>query len=142
MNPLGPSLRLVAGAALVFAAGCSSNETTAVDDHTPVSYTVLVDSVPAEAPFVLTQGQTVRVQLKFVNAANEDLDDVEGTHFGGLTFTPASLATVERVAGHTYRFDVTGETPGTGTVEVSFGHDAQADETTFPAVAVTVQPAP
>jgi len=45
---------------------------------------------------------------------------------------------VARVTDHNYQFDVTGGTPGTGTIVVSFGHDELADETTFPAADVTV----
>jgi hypothetical protein len=52
------------------------------------------------------------------------------------------LATVARVPGHNYRFLVTGGTPGTGTLQVGFGHDSLADETAFPTVATTVQSAP
>jgi hypothetical protein len=132
-----------AGSTIMLAVACNSDETQAAEDHTPASYTVLIDSVPTSPPFSFTQGQTVTVQLKFLNAANEDLDDVEAEHFGGLTFDPTPLATVARVAGHNYRFLVTGGTPGTGTVQVSFGHDALANQTTFPPVAATtVQPAP
>ena len=94
----------------------------------------------ATAP--LTGGQTVRVRLKFFNAADEDLDEVETEHFGGLTFEPTSLASVARLSDHNYQLDVTGGTPGTGTVQVSYGHDEAADEHTFSLVAVTVTAAP
>jgi ABC-type glycerol-3-phosphate transport system substrate-binding protein len=130
--------RLAAIAAVVLVPACSSNE-TAPEDHTPVTYTVLVDGAESTAPYTLTAGQTVRLRLKFFNAASGDLDDVEGEHFGGLTFAPTSLATVARVTGHNYRFDVTAGTAGAGTVQVSFGHDAQADEHSFTPAAVTVQ---
>jgi hypothetical protein len=43
----------------------------------------------------------VRVRIRFFNAASEDLDAVEGEHFAGLTFTPASLATVAAAAAVT-----------------------------------------
>jgi hypothetical protein len=143
MTLLRSLVLLAAGSTLMLAVACNSDETQATVDHTPVSYTVLVDSVLVSPPITFTQGQTVTVQLKFLNAANEDLDAAEGEHFGGLTFEPTSLAAVARVPGHNYRFQVTGGTPGTGTVQVSFGHDSLADETTFPAVpAMTVQPAP
>jgi hypothetical protein len=131
-----------AGSTMMLATACGGDEAQAPETHTPVSYTVLVDSVPTSPPFTLTEGQTVTVQLKFLNAADEDLDAIEGEHFAGLTFAPTSLTTVARVPGHNYRFEVTGATPGTGTVQVSFGHDSLADETTFPPVAATVQPAP
>jgi hypothetical protein len=135
-------LRLAACAALPLAVACGGDETQATEDHTPVTYTILVDGTEASPPVTLTAGQTVRVRLKFFNAADEDLDDVESEHFGGLTFDPASLASVARVSDHNYQFDVTGGTPGTGTVQVSYGHDEEADEHSFKLVAVTVMAAP
>jgi hypothetical protein len=42
---------------------------------------------PANHPITFTQGQTVTVQLKFLNAANEDLDSVEGEHFAPVATT-------------------------------------------------------
>jgi hypothetical protein len=132
---------LALASSLLFAAGCGNDESPPVpDEHTPVSYTVLIDGNQVTAPYTLTEGVTVRVQLKFLNAASEDLDDVESQHFAGLTFTPASLATVTRVTDHHFQFDVTGGSEGSGTVQVGFGHDELADETTFPAANVTVNP--
>jgi hypothetical protein len=132
-------LPLSAAALLVFLPACGGDEPSGTgDDHTPVSYTVLVDSVEAVAPFTLEAGQAYRVQIKFVNAAGDDLDDVESEHFAGLTFNPASLASATRDADHHYRFNVIGGTVGTGTLQVSFGHDEAADETSFDPVAVTI----
>jgi hypothetical protein len=125
-------------ALLIVTSACSDNEAPPAEDHTPVRYSVLVDDVPVTPPYTLATGETVRVRLKFFNAAEEDLDEVESTHFGGLTFNPASLATAVRVAGHNYQFDVTGGTAGTGTVEVGYGHNEQADEHSFPPAALTV----
>jgi hypothetical protein len=90
------------------------------------------------APYSFTAGQTVRVQLKFFNASGEDLDAVESTHFAGLSFAPGTLATVVAVVGHHYQFDLTAGAVATGTLLVSFGHDAAADEKSFPAVAVSI----
>ncbi len=135
-------LRLAACAAFPLAVACDSDETAPNEDHTPVTYTIFVDGVETAPPLTLAGGQTVRVRLKFFNAADEDLDEVEGSHFGGLTFEPASLATVARVTDHNYQLDVTGGTPGTGTVQVSYGHDEEADEHTFDPVAATVVAAP
>lgn len=135
-------LRLAACAALPLAVACGGEETQGTEDHTPVTYTLFVDGVETTPPLTLTEGQTVRVRLKFFNAADEDLDDVEAEHFGGLTFDPASLASVARVSGHNYQFDLTGGTPGTGTVQVSYGHDEAADEHTFKLIAATVVAAP
>jgi hypothetical protein len=131
-------LRLAACAALPLAVACGGDEAQSTEDHTPVTYTIFVDGVETAPPLTLAGGQAVRVRLKFFNAADEDLDDVEAEHFGGLTFEPASLAGVARVADHNYQFDVTGSTPGTGTVQVRYGHDEEADEHTFDPVAATV----
>jgi hypothetical protein len=120
---------------------CGSDETAPpADDHTPVSYTVLIDDVAATAPYTFTAGEPVRVRLRFLNAASEDLDDIESTHFAGLTFSPGTLATVTPVSDHHYQFDVTGGAPGSGTMQVGYGHDDLADETTFPAANVVVDP--
>jgi hypothetical protein len=136
------AIRLVAAGAVALLAACSSTEIAPPEDHTPTTYTVLVNDVEASAPFTLAAGHTVRVRIKFFNATADDLDDVEGSHFGGLTFDPATLGTATRVTGHNYQFDVTGGTAGSGTVQVSFGHDAQADEHSFTPAAVTVVATP
>jgi hypothetical protein len=135
-----PLLRsfLAAGAAAGLLAACGGDETTGTEDHTPTTYQVLIDGVAATAPYTFTVGQTSRVQLKFFNAAGDDLDDVEDSHFGGLTFNPTSLVTATRVSDHNYQFDVIGNTEGSGTVTVSYGHDAAADEHTLPVATVTV----
>jgi hypothetical protein len=120
---------------------CSDNEAPPAEDrHTPTTYSIQVNDRPVSAPHTFVEGQTVRVRLKFFNAAQEDLDEVEESHFAGLTFQPALLATVARVPDLNYQFDVTIGSPGTGTLQVGYGHDEGADEHTFPAVAVTVSP--
>jgi hypothetical protein len=123
-------------------AACSDSEAPPAEDHTPASYSLQVDDVPVSAPYTFEEGRMVRVRIKFFNAAQEDLDDVESSHFGAITFEPTSLASVVRVTGHNYQFDVTGGNAGTGTLQVSYGHDEAADEQTFPAAAVTVTPGP
>jgi hypothetical protein len=140
MTPFSRTLLPIAVLAAVIAA-CSDNEAPPAEDHTPVSYNLLVNDVAVTAPYTFTSGQMVRVRVKFFNAAQEDLDDVESSHFGGITFTPASLATAVRLSDHHYQFDVTGGTAGTGTLQVGYGHDELADETTFPPAEVTVSSA-
>jgi hypothetical protein len=135
-------LRLAACAALPLAVACGGDEAQSTEDHTPVSYTIFVDGTETAPPLTLTEGETVRVRLTFFNAADEDLDDVESAHFGGLVFEPAALATVARVSDHHYQFDVTGGTPGSGTVQVNYGHDEAADEHTFELIAAAVVAAP
>jgi len=131
---------LMAPFALVVLAACGGDETAPSDAHTPVSYTLLVNGNPRTPPYTFVVGQTVRVQLKFLNSAGEDLDDVEASHFAGLVFNPGSLAIAGRLSDHHYQFDVTGQSAGSGTLQVSFGHDELADEKTFPEAATTVTP--
>ena len=139
---MSPSLRTLLPLAALTAVvtACSDTEAPPHEDHTPVSYTIQVNDVPVTEPYTFVSGQPVLVRIKFFNAAQEDLDEVESTHFGGLTFDPASRATAVRVADHNYQFDVTGGVPGTGTLVVSYGHSEQADEHTFEPAAITVSP--
>lgn len=139
MNPLLRALLPLAALATVVTA-CSDNEAPPDEDHTPRSYTIQVNDLLVSQPYTFASGQTVRVRIKFFNAAQHDLDDVESSHFGGLTFNPASRATAIRLADHHYQFDVTGGAPGSGTLQVSYGHSEQADEHTFEPAAITVSP--
>jgi hypothetical protein len=137
MKPL-PRILLPLAVLATVATACSDNEAPPTHDHTPEDYTVMVNGAEVTAPYTFTVGQTVRVRLKFFNAAGEDLDEVESSHFGGLTFEPASLATAVRVTDHNYQFDVTAGAVGSGTVQVSYGHSEAADEDTFDPEAVTI----
>ena len=130
--------------AVIFCLGllaCGDEDPTGIQDHTPVEYSVLVDSVAASPPIRLRQDERVTVQLKFFNAAGEDLDELEVDHFAGLAFEPATLATFERVPDHNFRFEVQGASPGDGVMQVSFGHDEEAGELALSPIAVTVIPA-
>lgn len=129
---------LYAAAIVVIVAGCGGDETQPNEDHTPESYTVLVDDVPVTTPYTFEAGQTVVVRLKFYNAAEEDLDEFESGHFAKLTFNPVTLATAVRQADHHFQFDVTGGNQGSGTVTVGYGHDDAAAEVSFPPAPVTV----
>ena len=137
-----PALLPVSGlslvGALLLAAACGSDETAPAEDHTPATYNLIIDDVPQTAPYVLTADQTSRVQIKFFNAAGEDLDDVEAEHFGGLSFSPITLATATRLADRHFQFDVTASHVGSGTLQVGYGHDDAADEKIFDPVALTV----
>jgi hypothetical protein len=120
--------------ALATACGGGGDATApaAPPDHTPTTYSLIVDGIPKTAPYSLATKQQVTVQIKFFNAAGEDLDAVEAEHFGGLTLNPASLGTVTRVSAHHYQFLLaTSPTPVSGSLTVSFGHDEPADEVSF-----------
>jgi hypothetical protein len=120
--------------------GCGSDEQQAVlPDHTPTRYNLIINSVPATAPYKLKTKGTYKIQIKFFNKEDEDLDDVESEHFGGLRLSPGDIGSVTRVSDRHYQFDVvTGPNPVTGTLQVTFGHDEQANEVTFDPEPVTV----
>ena len=140
MSPYSTLRKFLVPAAFAGAlAACGGDETQPSEDHTPHTYHLIINGEEVSAPYTFVAGQVVRVQIKFFNKAGEDLDDVESSHFGGLTFNPTSLATVARVGAHNFQFDVTVGAQGSGTVVVSFGHDEAADEESFPAEAVTVE---
>jgi hypothetical protein len=139
MTFAGTLLRLPPAGVIALAA-CGGNEPQALPDHTPRSYSLMIEGVPVSEPYTFVSGSMVRVRIKFFNAAQEDLDAVEAEHFGGLTFNPTSRASAVRVPDHHYQFDVTGGVPGSGSVTVGFGHDDMADEVSFPVAPVSVTP--
>jgi hypothetical protein len=132
-------LILVPAAIAAIGTACGGgDELQSNEDHTPVSYSVLIDDLPVSVPYTFVAGETARVRIKFFNAAGEDLDSEEAGHFARLTFDPVTLATAVRLDDHHYQFNVTGGTAGTGTVQVGYGHDDFADETVFDPVPVSV----
>jgi len=135
---LSPVSRISFLGVLLLSAACGGDETAPAENHSPATYNLIVNDVPQTSPYVLTAGETSRIQIKFFNAAGDDLDDVEAEHFGLLTFSPTSLATATRLADHHFQFDVTALNVGSGTLQVSFGHDDTANEKTFTPVTVNV----
>ncbi len=134
-----PFLRLfLAPAALpALLLACGGDE-TGTEDHTPVDFAVSVDGAPVEAPYTLVFGETVLVRIQFFNEGEEDLDNVEDSHFAGLTFNPSSLASATRVADHNYQFNVTATAVGPGTVTIGYGHSEEADEVEFEGIPINV----
>jgi hypothetical protein len=115
--------------ALVLAA-CGDDETGPEEGHTPDAAALFVNGTDVSDGLVLPAGEVVRVEVRFMHEG-EVITGIEGEHHAGLTFTPASLATVASVADHNFQKDVTGQAAGTGTVEVGYGHDEAADELSF-----------
>lgn len=124
-------------------AGCSSDETVAADDHDPVTVELSLDGAPpsGDGKLHLPEGQTVTVRATFFNAAGDNLDDVEDTHFSRLVFDPAgaATATMDPSAHYTHEVIVNVAAPATGTLMVDFGHDAAADEHSLGPIDVVVE---
>jgi hypothetical protein len=123
-------------AALV-ATACGDEPTS--HGHTPASAKLFAAGQELTPNLVLTGGQTVRIEVRFYHEDGEQITGIETDHFAGLSFAPATLATVTPVTGQHFFFDVTVQNAaGSGTVTVGYGHDAAADELSFGPFQVTV----
>jgi hypothetical protein len=112
-------------------AGCGGDETGPVEDHTPANAKLFVGGLDASNNLVLPAGQTVRVEVRFVDSTDQVITGIEDAHHTALTFSPEGLATSESVEGLNFQKDVTGGAAGTGSVMVGYGHDENADELDF-----------
>ena len=116
---------------LAFAA-CGDDETGPEEDHTPVNAGLFVDGADVSEGLILIAGEPVRVEVKFFNDEGEEITGIDDDHHAGLTFTPSALAAVASVDGENFQKDVTGQAePATGTLQVGYGHDEEADELNF-----------
>jgi hypothetical protein len=125
-------------AVLAFAA-CGDDETAPEEGHTPVDAALFVNGTDVTDGLVVPAGETIRVEVRFLDDEGQVITGIEGEHHAGLTFTPATLAIVASVPDHNFQKDVTGQdAAGAGTVVVGYGHDEEADELTFAPIPVTV----
>ena len=134
-------LKLMAAAALLlFAGGCSDDETAPEEGHTPASARLFGPTGTELTPaFTLAQGQTLRIEIRYYAADGDLITGIESEHYSRLTFTPGTLVTVAAVSGQRFFWDVTAATAaGGGSIMVGYGHDAEADEHTFGPFGVTV----
>ena len=112
-------------------AGCGDDETAPEEGHIPDAAALFVNGTDVSDGLVIPAGGTVRVEVRFIHEG-EFITDIESEHHAGLTFTPPTLATIASVTDHSFQKDVTGQSaPGTGTVNVGYGHDEAADELSF-----------
>lgn len=130
---------LVSAIALLAAAGslaCGDSTEPAHEDHTPVRFVVTVNNVPVtDDTLRLTATAGVdTVRFTFYNQADDNLDDHEVDHFSLLTFTPAAgvASTVDPDHHFRHAVEVTAAVGTAGDVTVGYGHDAAADEYSFP----------
>ena len=113
-------------AATVAAIACGSE--TEPEGHTPAAAKLFVAGQEITPNLVLARGQTVRIEVRFYHDDGDLITGIED-HFAGLSFAPSALATVVRVAGTNFSFDVTAQNAaGSGTASVGYGRDAAADE--------------
>ncbi len=127
--------------ALAFAACGDDDETGPGEDHTPEDARLFVNGIDRTADgLTLVQEQTLRVEIRFVDAEDVVIDGIDADHFSSLTFSPATLATTANVENENFQKDVTttAAAPATGQVTVGYGHDEDADELQFGPFPVTV----
>jgi hypothetical protein len=108
------------------------DEAAPVEDHTPVDALLFVGGVNITDGLVLPAGETVRVEVRFINDQSQVITGIEDDHHTALTFSPEGLATTTSVDGSNFQKDVTASaTPEAGSVMVGYGHDEAADELEF-----------
>jgi hypothetical protein len=118
---------------------CGGDETDPEEGHTPDDAALFVDDVDVSAGLLLPAGETVRVEVRFLDHDGAEIPGIEDEHHTSLTFTPAALATTASVAGQNFQKDVTAQAdPAVGDVMVGYGHDEDADELEFGPFPVTV----
>jgi hypothetical protein len=132
------SLPFVLLLAAVAGTGCDTEEI--MGHGTPVGAQFVVGGAAAAAGITISPGQTIRIEVEFVDGNGDHLNDLEDGHYASLTFSPPSLATVALVTGEPFAFDVTAQlTAGSGFVEVGYGHSPAANESEFGPYTVSVQ---
>ena len=131
---------LAATALLLGGAGCGGDEEAPEGGHTPGSAKLFGPTGTELTPaFVLAQGQTLRIEIRYYADDGDQITGIESEHFSSLTFAPGTLATVAPVTGQRFFWDVTAASAaGAGSVSVGYGHDADADELTFGPFGITV----
>jgi hypothetical protein len=122
-----------AGAALV--AACDSSEEMAAEDHTPVRFDIAVNGITmVDDTIRLHAGLVDTVRFTFFTAADDDLVDHETDHYSTLTFPGGVAATAATdPTAHFSQIVTNTEAAGIkGAAAVGYGHDAAADENSFP----------
>jgi hypothetical protein len=135
LAPLSASALLM----LLALSACGNDETGPEEGHTPVDAALFVGGTEVTDLLVLPAGETVRVEVRFLNDAGDEITGIEDSHHTRLAFTPAALGTTASVAGRNFQKDVTAQgEPATGTVMVGYGHGEDVDELEFGPFDVTV----
>jgi hypothetical protein len=129
------TLALLAPAAVLMAA-CGSSSEPAAEDHVAVRFDIAVNgAMMVDDTIRLHAGAVDTVRFTFYNAADENLDAHEDEHYSGLVFPGGVHAAAATDAGAHFSQIVTNtESAGVvGVATVGYGHDAMADENSFPA---------
>ena len=138
--------RALLWAALTIAAttliACDEDEVAGTGGHgTPVDAQLFAGTVELTPDVELPEGQTVRVEVRFLDDHGHVIEGLEEGHYTKVVFDPTTLATATQVPDQRFFIDVDvlASDGTTGTVSVGYGHSEAADEDTFP-FAVTIVP--
>jgi hypothetical protein len=131
---LTPFLRSLAVMLLVLGFAACGDESPDENHDVPANARLFLNGVDVSDPGPLGLGanQTVRVEVKFFNSADEEITGIEDEHFARVNVLPEGLVTVSNVEGENFQKDITaGAEGGTGTYTIGYGHTASADERSF-----------
>ena len=128
--------------AAAFLAACEGDE-TGPSGHAPVAGARLYrasNSVQLTPDVVLDAGDTLRVEVRFVDSTGTVIHGLEDGHYTKLVFAPDTLAEADSVPGMPFFRDLTvSAATGSGTLSIGYGHQPTADQLTFGPFTVTVQ---
>ncbi len=136
----------VLGLLVISAGGCGDDETAPTGHSSPEAAVLVIngESFAQNETIALATGELVNVEVQLLDEHGDVILDIEDEHFVKLDFTPVGLGTTVDVPDHHFQKILTTQAaPGTGTINVGYGHDADADERSFGPFNVTVgEPVP
>lgn len=131
MKRLFTRLSVAIATGVLGVAACDSSESNAPHGHDPVAAKLFVNGTEITPTIALAGGQSLRMEVRLYDDEGNRITGLETDHQTAVSFTPASLASVQAVAGQPFQWDVTADSAGgTGTASVGYGHDAP-DERVF-----------
>ena len=112
---------------------CGGDEEGPIEGgHGAVADAILVDETGAELtqPIVLTAGETMRVEVVFLDEHGAEVHGLLPGHDSSLEFTPATIATAtaDFDGGFFFDVEVTGTAGDEGAVGLGYGHDGHIEQ--------------
>ena len=122
-------------------AACGGDEDGPTGGHgTPVNAAIYLDGVLLEEPIELAAGETMRLEVRFLDDDGVEIHDLLPSHTSELTFAPAAIATATADFDDAFFFDVAvaSGVGGEGTVTVGYGHGDEIEQSFGPFDVVVV----
>src|SRR5690606_25588098 len=109
MKRLFTRLSVAIATGVLGVAACDSSESNAPHGHDPVAAKLFVNGAEVTPTIALAGGQTLRMEVRLYDDAGNQITGLEAAHQSAVSFTPATLASVQAVAGQPFQWDVTAD---------------------------------